>query len=300
MLRRFASSGLSEINTLGRMIYDEISQVAPSIVIFHEANDRDLKTYPQLKTVTDTLLSSANLKESSPSESLVQLVEFNKDTDALIAAALLHTCSNITYEQCREVVGKLTHRQLKKVFDTAYKNMQFYDSMLREFEYANLTYNIVLSAACFGQMKRHRMSTITTQRYDPNLGATIPESIEEVGMKGKFLEIVDRTNETYGKLCKKQPLIAPYILTNAHRRRILMRLNPRELYHISRLREDTHAQWDIQNVSRQMSAEARRVMPLTFSLVGGKDQYNDLYQDVFGQLPKITKAALPGTRKISN
>jgi thymidylate synthase ThyX len=176
--------------------------------------------------------------------------------------------------------------------------MQFYDSMLREFEYVNLTFNIILSAACFGQLKRHRMSTITAQSYDPGLGVTIPESIKEIGMERYFNEIIDKTNEVYGILNKEIPLIAPYVLTNAHRRRVLLRVNARELYHISRLREDSHAQWDIQNISRALTKEAKESMPFTLGLIGGKDKYNAIYQGIFGELPKVTESVLPGARKI--
>jgi len=176
--------------------------------------------------------------------------------------------------------------------------MQLYDSMLREFEYVNLTFNLTLSAACFGQLKRHRMSTITSQAYDPGLGVTIPESIKEIGMEGEFNRIIDKTNQVYDQINKEIPLAAPYVLTNAHRKRVLIRLNARELYHISRLREDTHAQWDIQNISRVMASKAREVMPLTFALIGGKDKYSRIYQKLYGEPPKITQGVLPGTRKI--
>ena len=159
--------------------------------------------------------------------------------------------------------------------------MQFYDSMLREFEYVNLTFNIILSAACFGQLKRHRMSTLTTQGYDLGLGVTIPESIREINLDKYFLEIVDKTNQVYDRINKEIPLAATYILTNAHRRRVLMRFNARELYHISRLREDTHAQWDIRNVSRAMVGAAKKVMPLPLALAGGKDKDNEIYAGVF-------------------
>ena len=180
----------------------------------------------------------------------------------------------------------------------SWKNLQLYDSMLREFEYANLTFDIVLSAACFGQLKRHRMSTITSQDYDPNLGITIPDAIKEIKMEGFFKKIVDQTNQAYDTIKKEAPLAAPYILTNAHRKRVLMRLNIRELYHISRLREDTHAQWDIQNISQAMAEEAKKAMPLSLSLIGGKDSYNCIYKAVFGQPPKVTQASLPTSRKI--
>lgn len=298
MLRRLASHPLAEVKNLGQAIYEQVSPVAPSIVIFHEANDRDLKTYPELREALKKVVKNPVKVNPRKSIAEVELVEFTKEGDKEILAALLHTLGNSSYRQCRGIVSKMTKEQSRKIFKTSWQNMQFYDSMLREFEYVNFTFNIVLSAACFGQLKRHRMSTITAQNYDPNLGVTIPQSIKEVGMEKYFKELIDKTNETYAAINKENPLIAPYILTNAHRKRVLIRLNLRELYHISRLREDAHAQWDIQNVSRLMSKEAKKVIPLATALLCGKDKYNETYQSIFGHLPKITRVALPGARTI--
>jgi thymidylate synthase ThyX len=225
-------------------------------------------------------------------------VEFTKEADIIVAASLLHTSSSLTYKQCKRIVKTMSQTEQMSFFKSAWRNLQFYDSMLREFEYVNLTFNIVASAACFGQLKRHRMSTITAQNYDPNIGITIPESIKEISMVDYFRDLIDKTNDTYDKIAKKVPLAAAYILTNAHRKQILIRINARELYHVSRLREDSHAQWDIQNISRQMTDAAKKVMPLVFAFVGGKDKYNDIYQSIYGKLPKITESQLPGQRTI--
>lgn len=297
LLRRFASCPLDEIRTLGRMIYKKISDVAPSIVLFHQVNDRDLKTYPQLKELTFKIINENHMPISNNKKE-VELVNYTPNADLAIAASLLHTTSKLNFNQCQDIVKQLSQDKLKEIFKTSWRNMQFYDSMLREFEYANLTFNIILSAACFGQLKRHRMSTITSQAYDPNLGITIPESIKEIGMEEKFKEIIEKTNKVFDIINKEIPLAAPYILTNAHRKRVLIRVNARELYHISRLREDTHAQWDIQNISKAMVAEAKKVMPLTFQFIGGKDKFNEIYQNIYGKLPKIAETALPGIRKI--
>jgi len=298
LLRRFASHPLAEVRTLGRTIYKRIENVAPSIIIFHEANDRDSKTYPELKKLAGEIVDPTSKFQTSINNGEIQLVGFTENGDNIITASLLHVASNMPYEKCQSLVENLSEEKKKEIFKTTWKNVQFYDSMPREFEYANLSYSIILSAACFGQLKRHRMATITSQSYDVNLGLTIPESIKEVGMEKYFKEIVDETNNVYDKINNKNPLAAPYILTNAHRKRVLMRISARELYHISRLREDVHAQWDIQNISRIMSEKARGVMPLTFALLGGKDKYNDIYRNIFGHSPKVTEAVLPGARKI--
>ncbi len=299
LLRRFASHPLSEVQELGRMLYEEIADVAPSIVIFHKANDRDSKTYPQLKDLALKIIDrSSNIPPEKTSIEDVQLVEYTQEGDCVVAASLLHVSSSLSYEQCLNIVKKMPEDKLREIFKTAWRNLQFFDSMPREFEYANLTFSIVLSSACFGQLKRHRMSTITAQAYEPGLDITVPESINEISMDKYFRQIIDKTNDVYTTINKEVPLAAPYILTNAHRKRVLIRLNGREMYHISRLREDAHAQWDIQNISRAMSKKAKQVMPLVFECIGGKDKYNEIYKSIFGCLPKITETVLPGVRKV--
>ncbi|MDP8299772.1 MAG: FAD-dependent thymidylate synthase [Candidatus Tantalella remota] len=294
LLRRFASHPLAEVKELGRALYREVSEVAPSVVIFNEANDRDLLTYPELKE----LAAKLTVEPSAGEVGEVELVEYTPEGDDLLSASLLHVSSDLSYDQCKVAVKGMLEDQKKEIFKVAWRNMQFYDSMLREFEYANLTFNIVLSSACFGQLKRHRMATITSQEYDPSLGITVPESVKEIGMEPYFREIADKTVEVYEKIRKESPLAAPYILTNAHRKRVLIKVNARELYHISRLREDAHAQWDIQNISRMMTARAKEAMPLAFEFAGGKDRFNDIYQNIYGQMPKVIEAVLPGARKI--
>ena len=295
MLRRFASHPLREVQELGKAIYDQISEVAPSIVVFYNSNDRDQKTYPELRKLAESLLGNM---APSPAHGDVELIEHTPDGDGRIAAALLHRSSTCTYQQCYELIRTLSDADRKKIFETAWLHMQLYDSMLREFEYSTLTYAIVLSAACFGQLKRHRMSTITAQEYNPQLGVTVPASIDACGLRDDFMSVVGRTNDAYEHILGESPLIAPYVLTNSHRRRVLLHLNVRELYHISRLRQDIHAQWDIRNVSSAMTECAKKVMPLSCALAGGKDAYVALYTSVFGREPQVTQARLPSSRKI--
>lgn len=297
LLRRFASHPLAEVKDLGRLIYEQVAEIAPSIVIFYQANGRDLKTYPGLKELANKLLKKPQGSKPFVFKE-VELVQYTQDADNIVATALMHTSSYLTYKQCLAAVKKLSTKQKKDIFKAAWRNLQFYDSMPREFEYVNLTFNIVLSSACFGQLKRHRMSTITAQNYEPKLEITIPQAIKEIGMQKYFQDIVDKTNQVYDILHKENPLLASYILTNAHRRRVLMRVNARELYHISRLREDVHAQWDVQSVSKLMIEQAKKVMPLVFGLAGGKDKYSEIYKNIFEELPKVTETQLPGIRKI--
>jgi thymidylate synthase ThyX len=100
--------------------------------------------------------------------------------------------------------------------------------------------------------------------------------------------MMEETNHVYSLLKENMDQGSDYVLTNAHRRRTLLKVNAREFYHISRLREDATAQWDIRRTAGAMSRLAREVMPLTCLLIGGKDSYPEVYEDIFGKPPKFS------------
>jgi flavin-dependent thymidylate synthase len=283
LLRRFASQPMEELKEFNQKIYALAKEVAPSIILFTEANDFDSKTYPEIEEKAKVLLGSSR-KRKEP----VCLVDFTVEADAKLIASLLHTASFLPYEECFRKAKHLSSEEKREFLKQAFRYMEFYDTPLREFEYVNLTYNLIISASCYAQLKRHRMATLTAQRYDPELGVTVPPSIEEIGSKREFMEMIEETNHVYSTLKENMDHGAEYVLTNAHRRRVLLKVNARGLYHISRLREDGAAQWDIRRTAGAMSGLAKKVMPLTCLLIGGKDSYPELYQDIFSKLPKFS------------
>ena len=125
------------------------------------------------------------------------------------------------------------------------------------------------------------MANIISQNYNIDLGVTLPESIIETGQETIFMKMVEETNSFYRKLNDFNYLLGNYVLTNAHRRRVLFKINIRELYHFSRLREDQHAQWDIRQTALQMSELIREKLPLASALLAGKDRFSEVFHQLF-------------------
>jgi flavin-dependent thymidylate synthase len=291
MIRRFAAKPLAELRQLNAGIYALAKEVAPSIILFTEATDFDATSYKDLQEAASGgfVTESSDLKNGPAEEEPVQLVDFTPDGDLRVLAALLHSSTSHSYEICLQKAMRMPHEERKAYFLGALKRMEFYDFPLREFEYADLTFALTVSASCFAQIKRHRMATLTSQGYDPELGVTRPPSFAEIGADGDFQIIIGQTNDVHAAIEKALGRdAAAYVLTNSHRRRVLLKVNVRELYHISRLREDPTAQWDIRSVVARMSDLAREAMPLSCLLLGGKDNYPVLYRKVFGQSPKLS------------
>lgn len=282
MIRRFASKNLVELKQFNKKIYDLAQKTAPSIILFTQSQDFDSKTYPQLEKKARTFGKPSTKKDRKR----VRLIHYTPNTDEKLVASLLHSTTSFAYKDCLRKAQKISSKEKKEFVKKAFQHMEFYDGVLREFEYVDLVFELIISASCFAQLKRHRLSTITTQGYDPTLGVTMPPSIKEIRAHREFMEIMDKTNEVYSLLKDRTEEGAEYILTNAHRRRVLFKINAREFYHISRLREDSSAQWDIRHVVGEMVRLAKEVMPLTCLLIGGKDSYPQIYKQVFGKFPK--------------
>ena len=198
-----------------------------------------------------------------------------------VAATLLFSSSGFNYDQCLTQARQMSARDKTSLFKSAFANIKPYDAVLRELENVDLKYELIMSASCFAQLKRHRMATIISQDYDPRLGVTIPAAVRAIGSQKEFMEVIKKTNDAFKQIKQKQPQAATYVLTNAHRKRVLMKLNARELYHLARLRTDEHAQWDIRELSEKMLEQARKVMPLTLMMACGKDSFDKLYKSIF-------------------
>jgi flavin-dependent thymidylate synthase len=299
MLRRFASHSLVEVREIGNLIYEQVIPAAPSIIIFAQANDFDQNTYAELKEYSEKYLSETDVHSFS-SDGEVKLLDYTNEGDHRILAALLHTSSMMPYERCFSIIRNMTDQEKILFFRQSLKNMELFDCVLREFEHADIIFELIVSAACFGQLKRHRIATLTAQPYDPSLGVTVPQSFTDAGLNDQFTKIV-RVTETLFKQISKETgnESAAYALMNAHRRRVLLKCNLREFYHISRLREDFHAQWDIRNMASKMRSIVSGVFPVTSLLLGGKDRYPEIYKNLYGSAPRISiTPELPGERTV--
>lgn len=270
-IRRLAAHPLCEVRELSRCLFDAVSPHAPSVIRHTDPTPYDTRTPAEIAGVAEGIIGGA--PGTGPDAAALRLVDFTPDADERLAAALLFARGNRSFDACAEAVRSLAAPDLERLVCSAFSHLESYDRVLREFELIGLTFEAVVSASNFAQLKRHRMATIIAQDYDTDLGVERPPSIQEAGLVDTFRQAMDRSETLFEAVRRKNPLAAPYALTNAHRRRVLIAVNLRELYHIARLRMDGSAQWDIRNLAAAMAAAARQVMPLAARLLAGKDMF---------------------------
>ena len=279
MLRRLAAHPLAEAQGFSRALLKATQHVTPSLIRYTEATGYERLTRQALKDAADSL-DWASHAPAIPDED-ARLVWSTPDADRRIVACLLHSSSGRSLPECLEMASRMDMREMERFIKITLQHIRAHDQVMREFEHVGLLYELTVSASCFAQLKRHRMATLTGQDYDPALGVTIPPAITDTGLDGSFRELISKTDDLYHLIRQRNPEAAPYLLTNAHRRRVAFSVNAREMYHMARLRADGHAQWDIRRITEKMLNLGHTAMPLTLMLATGKDAFPERYRALF-------------------
>ena len=268
MVSRLSAHELSELRVLAGRLADAAKEIAPSLVRYPEPTE-----YTRAMPVVRREIAAMGPGKTRVPVRSVRLLEATPDADLELAAALLFTSGRCGMTDARRTAVKLGARGRRSLISETFEKMKPHDGVWREFERVRFVFEVIVSSSCFAQLKRHRMATLLPQRYTPALGISVPGTIKRARAVSIMKEGTRRAERLYRKIERKEPLACEYALSNAHRRRVVVSMNLRELYHFSRLRSDAHAQWEIRALSDEMCRLASRRSPAGSSMLGGKDAF---------------------------
>lgn len=275
MIKSFKQSSLKEVKLMGKQLLEEIRGVAPSLIKYTEPDLQLGKVNNSLKASASEISTS---KESDPED--VVLLTFPEEGEVKIIASILFKNGYCSYSDALEVSQSMTKEECSEFLNRAHSYMSEHDTLRREMELGYFTYSITLSSSAFAQFKRHRMCTLLSQDYDLRLGFTIPPNIIAADSVELFNNAMEISGDFFKKVSQlldyKSRSAANYTLTNAHRRRIIFQANARELNHLSRLRQDSHAQWDIRQLADKIIKLAREKCQGLMQFACGKEDFKKM------------------------
>lgn len=264
LLRRLDRLDILEAKQLKEAIEVQVKKITPSLIRYTDATDFERKINACLPDIGELsyndrieLLGHTN----HPEESIIATMAFEKT--GYDAVLLFNWAKNLTKDE------------KEGIFRDLFNKMSGHNSTPRAFEVAHFTLQMSMSSSCFGQLKRHRMSTIVRSGYDPKRGYVVPPLLVELKANEQIADVMKEVHKLYYKLEEKKIGLGSYILTNGHKLAVIFQANLRELYHFSRLRSDCHAQWEIREVSHKIDELIRAEVPLAAKFMMGKDQFDD-------------------------
>jgi len=278
MLRQLRNSELLECRELSQKLYDLVKDISPSIIKYIEPTEYDKTNNIHIKE----FVSEYKIISTKKNTKEVELVDHTPEPDRKIAETILSSSGDLSSFESSEIVNSLDDEQLKTFYKVILASRTSHDPLKRYFEFADATFDLVVSSSNYAQLKRHRVASMLTGDYDIFLGFTIPENIKFIGKEDKFNQVMKATDKFYIEFKHKLPYHAQYVLTNAHRRKVKLKMNFREIYHFMSLRLDEHAQWDIRNTAQKMLNELVEIAPCSTMMCCGKSEFSKKSDKIFG------------------
>ena len=163
--------------------------------------------------------------------------------------------------------NELTTADVKFTFDRL-KQSQDYKAIFKPFSELKViddyTFELVMDYGAYREFKRHRMQSYIPQPLTVSHGTLMPSLISEAGLGERFNEAVSLAEDGFWELYEANPVLAPYLVTHAHKRRILTKINVRECYHLFKLRTQRQAHFSIRQVMEKALMLAVDVHPQLF------------------------------------
>jgi len=256
-ISKMLSHPLIEVQKLGADLKRVGLEAAPTLIKYTEPS-------PYLSKAESALgerAAALGAPGSKPAD-WCQLVDYDRRAENHTLAAALYRFSNIGYKQALQVVKDFSPPERKSLAEEILGNLGEHSTPLRELEYANFLFDVIIDQGAYFELKRHRIMTQTPQRLTAHLGYAMPRRIVEAGMEEHFRATMDRAYKAFVALEKWNPEVASYIVPNAFNRRVLLQFNLRSGEHLIALRSAPNAHFSLRRLAQRISEQIKEVSPL--------------------------------------
>lgn len=268
---KLLSSPLVEVRTIGEQLRQVGQLETPTLIKYAACNDYLLAVEKKMAQHAHGIVDQVDNGGG------FHLLAWDEAGEARVLAALLFRFGHgSSFQRCFDTVVSLSAGQRVDLAADLMADRGKYDQPLREFEYAQMTFEVVMDQGAYFEFKRHRMMTQTVQPLSPALGFAVPKGITASGCEDEYLAAMRQAAALYDQIHEWNPAVASYIIPNGFNRRILFTMNLREVFHFCRLRGASNAHFSIQRVAYRLAKAVRQVYPLL-----GK--YLDLPTDITWQ-----------------
>ncbi len=243
-IRKMLSSDLMEVRLIGEEVKRVATQELPTLVKYAEP----LAYLPEVSKYFRELSSDLTNSNHEP----FQLIDFDPNGEEKILAGLLYRFGKTSFQNCLSYVQGLSQQDKQAMVDKVFEKVGKFDTPLRELEYADASFDLIMDQGAYFEFKRHRIMTQTVQDFNIEHGYAIPRAISEAGLEDKFKATMDNIAELYQQIAGWNPQIAAYVLPNAFNRRVFCQCNLRSLFHFIKLRSAANAHFSIRHVAYGM------------------------------------------------
>jgi thymidylate synthase ThyX len=259
---------LPEARSYGAMILEAVQAVIPSFVARVQRPDRGGAWIDYLERRADAGARAAErlgLTEAQPGRDTgpsVRLLRVDGDEEDVLAA-LLFESSTASEIDTRQAIGALDETERTALLsELVGERSNRRHRPGRGFEAVRYRFEIVADYGAFRDLQRHRMLTVQWQTLGPDLGAGVPEQVDQAGVGDEYRRALELSRHEYARLADEGlKNAAPYALCLGYRLRFVLDLNAREAMALIELRSGREGHPGYRAVAHEMHAQIAAVHP---------------------------------------
>lgn len=265
LMARSLDHNLSEIRWAAEEAFAELSKIIPAFL--RRAQGDSAKVYREYLSGRSMrvrkALSSLKFAQKSSKEQQVKLLDYEKDGEEKIIALLIYPEAHIPFGDILKSVKKMSKAQRKKVLDAALgtRKARWY-KMPRAFEGANVEFEIIMNIGGWRDLHRHRILTQVKERFNIYNGYDVPSVLKDAGLDDVFKDAIDKSENIFKKIEKKDPDLAQYAVSMAHKMRFIQKQNMRSFFWETELRTIPQGHPDYRRVEQEKARLVQKVYPL--------------------------------------
>lgn len=262
---------LPEARHYGSMILDAIQAVMPSFVSRVPRPDRggEWVTYLRAREQAAERWAGRLGLDRAPGDDgaggpSVRLVHHDGDENLMLAALLFEATAS-DERATRDAVAALSETERAALFaDLAGERSNRRHRPGRGLESLRYRFEIVSDYGAFRDLQRHRMLTCQWQTLTPDLGAGVPDEVDESGVGDDYRRALDVSQRTYEALLDAghDRRAAMYALCLGYRMRYVLDLNAREAMQLIELRSGREGHPAYRAVAHAMHERIAAVHPM--------------------------------------
>ena len=259
MIRKMLSHELAEAREIGMKVKEVAKSETPTLVKYADAVPYLVQTINEIRELDASRRDSGSV---GVNPTWCHIVDYDENGEDKVLAAALFRVGEMAYADCLAFVKNIGESELAELAQSLLARLGKFDIPLRELEYCNYTFDLMMDQGAYAEFKRHRMMTQTPQKLTTRLGYATPRLITEAGFESDYEAAMESASRMFEKLYQFNPNVAQYIVPNGFNRRVLAQFNLREAFAFCQLRSAANAHFSIRRVAQRMYEEMAQVHPL--------------------------------------
>jgi len=260
MCTKLLSHDMEECKDLGKALLREGKEVCPTLL--NHARRSRYRTFSRnslnaIYTQEPELFIDPEIYAYENSNKAM-LVEY-PSTLAPLFKSLLYRFSGVVYDKL-----EVPEREWERILLASIDERENHDSLLREFETLNFTFEITMDYGAYRDLQRHNITMQLPQLFSPYLGYEEYKYLKDIDpeLERDYRQVMDHVMKCYQSISIIDKHTAQYCLPLAYRQRLIYQCNLRELAYIIKLRSTQAGHWSYRNIVQQMYDKVVQQYPI--------------------------------------